>query len=163
MKEENSMTLREELEKIIAGVVMGSHYSDLESVLEDDAIKRAVNIREKEKRAKDEALTAIEKLIAENYTPKNDVMEYVSEIHSLKYTAQEAYKKAVFIVVKIYNRLAAGITTGAKDEIVKELRNAFGIKEPQDSKPRECESKPDVNQAVPITPPSIYPKDGQHE
>jgi len=117
------MTLREELEKIIAGVVMGSHYSDLESVLEDDAIKRAVNIREKEKRAKDEALTAIEKLIAENYTPKNDVMEYVSEIHNLKYTAQEAFDIAK-TVTEIFE---GGLPNNC--DYVKALRNAFGIKE----------------------------------
>lgn len=75
----------------------------------------------------EEAIAAIEKLIEERYTPKTDVMEYVSEIHNLKYTAQEAFEKAMTALFgdEWRKMFRAEIVSDAD----KSLRNAFGIKE----------------------------------
>lgn len=106
------MTLREELGKVLEN--FGSLY-------DDNVAEYIVKHRVKE------ALTAIEKLIAERYTPKTDVMEYVSEIHNLKYTAQEAFEKAMTALFgdEWRKMFRAEIVSDAD----KSLRNAFGIPE----------------------------------
>lgn len=116
------MTLREELNYLLhekAGEI-SMCWSDVDKAGTFDSSK-AISIVE-------EALTAIEKLIAERYMPKTDVMEYVSEIHNLKYTAQEAYEKArdVFNTTSAQIQMRDGCYGSSVDEA---LRNAFGIKE----------------------------------
>ena len=100
------MTLREELGRILSNF-------DTEMRCPIDTTEVCVN----------RATVAIEKLINERYTPKNDVMEYVSEIHNLKYTAQEAYDIASQSIYAYDEGCDCGHCVKQREA----LRKAFGI------------------------------------